>query len=77
MRHLTSPRKRGGAQRYTMDADWLMQEGRYDQSPDPDDEDSDSVPHGPHRDMRPGNVAKLITADPPFNRAATSVLQEG
>jgi hypothetical protein len=65
MRHLTSPRRRGSSQRHTMDSDWLMQEGRYDQSPDPDDEDSDSVPHGPSRDIRPGNVV-----DPSLNRTA-------
>jgi hypothetical protein len=57
-----------------MDADWSMQDGRYDQSPDPDDEDSDGVPYGPRRDIRPGNTAKFFVAYIPFNRTVGFVL---
>jgi hypothetical protein len=42
-----------------VDADWSMQDGRYDQSPDPDDEDN-GFPHGLRKEMRPGNTTKLF-----------------
>jgi hypothetical protein len=59
-----------------VDADWSMRDGMYDQSPDPDDEDSDSLPYASRRDIRPGNAAKFLTTDVPFNRTAVSVLQD-
>jgi len=56
-----------------VDADWSMQDGRYDQSPDPDDEDN-GFPHGLRKEMRPGNTAKLfLTPNISFNRAAVCV----
>jgi len=73
MRHVTSPRKGYRLQRHTVDADWSMQDGRYDQSPDPDDEDN-GFPHGLRKEMRPGNTAKLfLTPNISFNRAAVCV----
>jgi len=73
MRHVTSPRKGYRLQRHTVDADWSMQDGRYDQSPDPDDEDIEGFPHGPRNEFRPGNTAKLLTANIYFNRSAVCV----
>jgi hypothetical protein len=55
-----------------VDADWSMQDGRYDQSPDPDDEDN-GFPRGLRKEMRPGNIAKLLTPNIFFNRAAVCV----
>lgn len=69
MRHVTSLRKGYRLQRHTVDADWSMQDGRYDQSPDPDVEDNEGFPHGPRREMRPGNSTKLLTTNISFNRA--------
>jgi hypothetical protein len=51
-----------------MDADWSMQDGRYDQSPDQDDDESDGAPYGPRRDIKPGNTAKFFIADVASNR---------
>jgi hypothetical protein len=73
MRHVTSPRKRDHGQRHTLDAGWSMQDALSDQSPDPYDEDSDGLPYGLHRDIRPGNTAKFLTTEGPFNRTAVSV----
>jgi hypothetical protein len=60
-----------------MDADWSMQDGVYDQSPDPDGEDSDGLPYGTPRDIRPGNTAKFFNTDVPLNRTVFSLLEEG
>jgi hypothetical protein len=46
-----------------------MEEGRYDQSPDPDDEDNERFPHGLRKEIRPGNTAKLLTINISCNRA--------
>jgi hypothetical protein len=56
-----------------VDADWSMQDGRYDQSPDPDDEDNEGFPRGRRKEMSPGNTAKLLTTNISFNRAAVCV----
>lgn len=53
-----------------MDADWSMQDGRYDQSPDPDDEDVEEFSHGLRKEIRPGNTAKLLITDVSVNRTA-------
>jgi hypothetical protein len=73
MRHVTSSKKGYRLQRHTVDADWSMQDGRYDQSPDPDDEDNEGFPHGPRQEIRPGNTAKLLTTNISFNRALVCV----
>lgn len=73
MRHVTSLRKGYRLQRHTVDADWSMQDGRYDQSPDPDDEDNEGFPRGRRKEMSPGNTAKLLTTNISFNRAAVCV----
>lgn len=77
MRHVTSPRKGYRLQRHTVDADWPIQDGRYDQSLDPDDEDNEGFPHGPRKEMRPGNTVNLLTTNISFIRTALYVLQCG
>lgn len=77
MRHATTPRKGDRLQRHTMDADWSMQDGRYDQSPDPDDEDIEDFPRGPRREMRPGNTAKFFITNISFKRTAVYMLEDG
>ncbi|XP_069690050.1 ras GTPase-activating protein raskol isoform X5 [Periplaneta americana] len=59
MRHVTTPRKRDQAQRHTLDADWSLQDGMYDSSPDPDDDDSDVLPFGPRRNIKPGESKSM------------------
>ena len=74
MRHVTSSKKGYRLQRHTVDADWSMQDGRYDQSPDPDDEDNEGFPHGPRQEIGPGNnTAKLLATNISFNRALVCV----
>lgn len=77
MRHVTSSKKGYRLQRHTVDADWSMQDGRYDQSPDPDDEDNDGFPHGPRQEMRPGNTAKLFDYKYFFQQSSGLCVKDG